>query len=214
MSEDQIQRLESRLQALEHEISEIKARPDRLNHRARIEAYQRLWTCRKVTIKSNVRLATPLLLLGEGSITIGDDVVFGYDRDPFFFSGYILIDARHDAHIDIGDGVVINNNSALIAEGEGIALGERTLIAWSVEIFDSDFHDLDPRRRLNGRPATKTVAIGRNVLLGAHCTIFKGSRIGDNSVVGHGSIVNGDIPAGVIAAGSPARVLRPLSQPA
>jgi acetyltransferase-like isoleucine patch superfamily enzyme len=213
MSEDKMDRLESRVEALERELAEIKtARPARMNHRERIEAYRRRWNCRNLTIKGEVRLGTPVLLLGEGSITIGDGVQFGYERDPFFFSGYILIDARRNAHIEIGEGAIINNNTTLIAEGEGIEIGVRALIAWSVEIFDSDFHDLDPRRRLGGQSVTRKVVVGSNALIGAHCAILKGSRIGADSVIGHRSIVTGDIPPGVIAAGSPARVIRPLAQ--
>lgn len=54
------------------------------------------------------------------------------------------------------------------------------------------------------------MVIGRNIFIGAHYAVLKGSRIGADSIIGYGSVVTGDIPAGVVAAGSPARVLRPV----
>jgi maltose O-acetyltransferase len=212
MSEERMRQLEARIEALERELRALRAPPpDPLDNKQRIAAFRRLWTCRKVTVLgSTARMTTPVLLLGEGSITIGDGVQFGYERDQFFLSGYILIDARRDAHIAIGADAVINNNATLIAEGEGIEIGPETLIGASVQIFDTDFHNLDPARRRDPVSPTKKVLIGRNVFLGAHCAVLKGSRIGADSVVGYGSVVTGDIPAGVIAAGSPARVIRPV----
>ncbi len=52
--------------------------------------------------------------------------------------------------------------------------------------------------------------LGQNTLIGAHSAILKGSRIGDDAVIGHGSLVSGEIPPGVVATGRPARVLRSL----
>lgn len=133
------------VKALERELAAVKAAlSDPSNNNQRIEAFRRLWRCRKVTVLGNTaRMTTPVLLLGERSITIGDGVQSGYERDQFFLSGYILIDARRDAHIEIGAGAVINNNSVLIAEGEGIEIGPQALIGASVQIFDTDFHNLD-----------------------------------------------------------------------
>jgi acetyltransferase-like isoleucine patch superfamily enzyme len=54
------------------------------------------------------------------------------------------------------------------------------------------------------------VTIGKNVLVGNHVTILKGVTIGENSVIGNGSVVTKDIPANVIAAGLPCRVIRAL----
>jgi len=56
----------------------------------------------------------------------------------------------------------------------------------------------------------KEVIIGRNVWIGTNTIVLKGFHIGDNSIIGAGSVVNGHIPANVITAGSPARVIRTL----
>jgi len=210
MSEERMRQLEDRMQALERELAAVKAAlPGPLNNTERIASFRRLWSCRNLRVLGNVRLKTPVLLIGEGVITLGEGVEFGYERDQYFLSGYILIDARHNSHIEIGAGTIINNNSVLIAEGEGIEIGQRSLIGSSVEIYDSDFHDLDPERR-SGPSLTKKVVIERNTFIGGRCVVLKGSRIGADSVIGHSSVVSGNIPPGVIAAGVPARVLRPV----
>ncbi len=98
----------------------------------------------------------------------------------------------------------------LKSEGAGIRIGRDGLFGANVEIFDSDFHDLDPPRRTAGTQETAPVEIGDNVFVGMGVRILKGSTIGDDSVIGAGSVVTGAIPAGVIAAGNPARVIREL----
>ena len=77
-------------------------------------------------------------------------------------------------------------------------------------IFDSDFHELHPDRRRGGTPRMAPVVLEENVFVGDHAIILKGVTIGADSVIGAGSVVTGSIPPGVIAAGNPARVVRPL----
>jgi maltose O-acetyltransferase len=79
-----------------------------------------------------------------------------------------------------------------------------------VQILDSDFHDLHPDRRRGGRPAMAPVHLEENVFIGDGTKILKGVTIGRDSVIGAGSVVTRSIPAGVIAAGNPARVVRDL----
>jgi acetyltransferase-like isoleucine patch superfamily enzyme len=79
-----------------------------------------------------------------------------------------------------------------------------------VYIYDSDSHELDPRRRRGGTPAKAQVTLGENVFVGDRSLILKGVEIGAHSVIGAGSVVVSSIPEGVIAAGNPARVIREL----
>ncbi|HEX3972773.1 MAG TPA: acyltransferase [Stellaceae bacterium] len=212
MPDEQVQRLEGRIVALERELADLRQSMSQPMQTARIERYRKRWNCGNLTMKGDIRCMVPVLFLGEGSISIGANVLFGWNRDPFFFDGgYILIDARNNAHIEIGDDVTINNNCAIIAEGEGVSIGTRSMIGWSVEIFDSDFHDLHPARRRSGVSVTRKVTLGQNTLIGAHSVILKGSRIGDDAVIGHGSLVSGEIPPRVVAAGRPARTIRQIS---
>jgi acetyltransferase-like isoleucine patch superfamily enzyme len=89
----------------------------------------------------------------------------------------------------------------------GITLGNNVRCGGNVTITDSDWHPEDPRSGKN-RP----VVIGDNVWLGAHSVVLKGSRIGKNTLIGAGSIVAGEIPPNVIAAGNPCKVIRSLSE--
>jgi hypothetical protein len=81
-------------------------------------------------------------------------------------------------------------------------------LAAGVYITDADWHDIYDRTLPIGQ--TSPVVLGENVWIGDSSIVCKGVTIGENSVVGAGSVVTGDIPANVIAAGSPARVIRPL----
>jgi maltose O-acetyltransferase len=180
--------------------------------RPRIWKYRALSTCSRAT-GSPIR-RQPVLLLGPGRIEIGRDVQFGWPTSEGFHTGYCHVEAcAPDAVIEIGDGAEINNSVFIKSEGPGIVIGRHALLGSRVVIYDSDFHELDPRRRRGGRPAMGRVELGENVFIGDRVMILKGVEIGADSVVGAGSVVTGSIPAGVIAVGNPARVVRELDAP-
>lgn len=154
----------------------------------------------------------PLLLLGPGAITIGRDVEFGWPTSQGFHNGYCHVEASTpESRIEIGDGAQINNNVFIKSEGPGITIGAHALLGSWVCIYDSDFHELAPGRRRTGTPAKAAVELESNVFIGDRVLIMKGVRVGADSVIGAGSVVTRTIPAGVIAAGNPARVVRKLS---
>lgn len=113
--------------------------------------------------------------------------------------------------IEIGSGSGISG-SVLVAE-QSIRLGKNVLVGVGCRILDTDFHPLDAAERSRGtRGPTAPVVLEDNVWLGMNVTVLKGVRIGCGSVVGAGSIVVHDIPAGVLAGGNPARVIRKLEK--
>lgn len=178
-------------------------------HRARIWKYQALGSCERVSGRPVI--LQPVLFLGPGSIVLGERVQFGWPRSPLFHTGYCHVEAStRAARIEIGDGAEINNNAFIKSEGPGIRIGARALIGSFVEILDSDFHDLRAKRRRDGVPRMQAVELGEDVFVGDGVKILKGSIVGAHSVIGAGSVVTGAIPAGVIAAGSPARVIGEL----
>jgi acetyltransferase-like isoleucine patch superfamily enzyme len=181
----------------------------RLVQTPRIWKYQALSDCAHV---SGAPIALqPVLLIGEGRITIGSGVEFGFPTSVAFYSGYCHVEASvSDSVIEFGDGAQINNNVFIKSEGPGIRIGAAALLGSFVTILDSDFHELDPRRRRGGQPAMGPVQLGENTFIGDGTRILKGVSIGANSVVGAGSVVTSSIPEGVIAAGNPARVIRAL----
>lgn len=118
-------------------------------------------------------------------------------RPPFFCDyGY---------NISIGHGVFLNFNCVLL-DVTFIEIGDRTQIGPAVQIYAAD-HPRDPAARLtnleNGRP----VRIGANVWIGGGAVILPGVTIGDDAIIGAGSIVTRDVPSGATVAGNPARPL-------
>jgi maltose O-acetyltransferase len=182
-----------------------------LFQRPRIWKYRALSTCPHVT--GTPVVLQPLLLLGPGRISIGAGVEFGWGRSDGFFTGYCHLEASTgESTIEIGNGAMINNNAFFKSEGPGIRIGPRALLGSSVCIYDSDFHELDPRRRTTGVPKMAAVELAANVFIGDRALILKGVRIGEDSVIGAGSVVTTSIPSGVVAAGNPARVVRELDE--
>lgn len=148
------------------------------------------------------------------SLTIGDNVTINSN----FFSNLLglyqrtIIVARGEAEIRIGDGAGISG-STIYARKE-IFLGKNVLVGANVKIMDNDFHSLDVSERNAGmvdKLQCKPVHIGDNVFIGCNSIILKGTEIGENSVVGAGSVVCGSFPANVVIAGNPAKVIRHLS---
>jgi maltose O-acetyltransferase len=175
----------------------------------RILKYRLLSTCRNVT--GTPIALQPILFVGPGEVALGEGVQFGWKNSPFFYSGYCHVEVINaGARIEIGDRTEFNNNLMLKSEGAGIKIGKDCLFGAEVQVFDSNFHDTDPSRRGAGTQKKAPVEIGDNVFVGMGVKILKGVTIGDNSVIGAGAVVSKSIPAGVIAAGNPARVIREL----
>lgn len=114
-----------------------------------------------------------------------------------------------------GQGSIHIGDYCLIAPGveitaaKSIIIGANTMIAAECSINDCDWHGLYNRTR--PFRCTKPVVLGNNVWLGARVMVNKGVTIGDNSVIGAGSVVTSDIPPNVVAAGNPARVVKELN---
>lgn len=156
-------------------------------------------------------IMAPIHATGPGLI-VAHGACLGYVPSPFAFDRCISIEARTaDSSVIFRPGVMLNNGAVLISIGPGIEIGENSLIGPDVHIFDSDFHHLDPERRKSGIPAMGRVEIGRNVFVGDRVTILRGVAIGDDSVIAAGSVVTTDVPPGVVAGGSPCRVIRGLA---
>ena len=72
-------------------------------------------------------------------------------------------------------------------------------------------HSLDSEERINGAIIPEPITIGDRVWIGGDTTILSGVTIGDDTVIGSGSVVTKDIPAGVVAAGNPCKVIRKIT---
>lgn len=185
-------------------------RMGRIYQHMRVKWYRQMWSA---PVHGKPRMVTPALVVGPGEVVFGSDVTLGWMLSPGALSGgYTYIEARSaESKIKIGDGSHLNNCVCLISEGPGIALGSRCLLGVGVHISDSDFHPLDPARRGSDPPGMARVAIGDDVFIGTNALILKGTTIGNCSVVGAGAVVSGHVPAGVIVAGNPAAIVRPIT---
>ena len=120
-----------------------------------------------------------------------------------FFPG-VRLECWRGARIGIGDGTYLNRNTEVTALGS-VSIGRGCMIGRDVIIMDSDQHAM-PGEKLEIAP----VSIEDGVWIGARAMVLKGVRIGRGSVIGAGAIVTRSIPAGSIAVGQPARVIREL----
>jgi len=122
----------------------------------------------------------------------------------------ILSTLNENAEIIIGDGVGMSGTS--VVAYKRISIGSKTLLGTNTNVWDTDFHPVDPLTRLShndlGHSRSEQITIGENVWVGANTTILGGSVIGSNSVIGAMSLVKGVIPESSVSAGVPARVKR------
>ena len=113
-------------------------------------------------------------------------------------------------HVYLGDYFYANFNLTIIDDGE-VHIGDLTMIGPNVTISTAA-HPIHPGLRRLAAQYNKPVTVKRNVWIGAGCIILPGVTIWENSVIGAGSVVSRDIPANVVAFGTPCRVVRPIDE--
>jgi maltose O-acetyltransferase len=112
-------------------------------------------------------------------------------------------------YVHLADGVFLNYDCILLDVCE-IRIGARSQLGPRVQLLTAT-HPLDPAQRAAGWESGAPVSIGADVWIGAGALILPGVSVGDGSVIGAGSVVTEDVPAGVLAVGAPARVVRPVA---
>lgn len=139
-------------------------------------------------------------LLKEMFAEIGENC---YIEPPFHanFGGH---------HCHFGKNVYANYNLTAVDDTH-IYVGDNTMIAPNV-ILASAAHPLDPEERRKGYQYNQPVHIGKNCWLGAGVIVVPGVNIGDDTVIGAGSVVTKDIPSGVVAVGNPCRVIKEVKK--
>lgn len=113
-------------------------------------------------------------------------------------------------HIKVGKNFFANYNCTMLDVGK-ITFGDNCLLAPNVAIYTAG-HPIHPDSRNSLYEYGIDVTIGNNVWLGGNVVVCPGVTIGDNCVVGAGSVVTKDIPAWSIAAGNPCRVIRKITE--
>ncbi len=174
----------------------------------------------KLFLKLNkVRYQKGLRLVGrpfifrypKAKLSIGENVSI----NSSFLSNMIglyqrtIIVARDEAFVSIGNDCGISG--ATIYARKEITIGDHVLVGANTKIFDNDFHPLDAEARNANdfsKLECKPVRIGNNVFIGCNCIILKGTTLGDNCIVGAGSVVHGTFPANSVIAGNPAKIIK------
>ncbi|MCD7973184.1 MAG: sugar O-acetyltransferase [Candidatus Azobacteroides sp.] len=135
------------------------------------------------------------ILLGKS----GNDFII----EPPFYCDY-------GYNIEIGENFFANMN-LVILDGAKVTIGKNTFIAPNVSIYTAG-HPLDVEQRNQGLEYAYPVAIGDNVWIGGNVVVLPGVTIGNNAVIGAGSIVTKDIPENALAMGNPCKVVRFITE--
>ena len=113
-------------------------------------------------------------------------------------------------HVHLGSNIYANAGLKLVDDTH-IYIGDNTMLGPNVVLATAG-HPIDPELRSRGLQYNLPVHIGRNCWLGAGVIVMPGVTIGDNTVIGAGSVVTKDIPSGVVAVGNPCKVLREVGE--
>jgi maltose O-acetyltransferase len=122
--------------------------------------------------------------------------------EPPFYCDY-------GTQITLEDGAYLNMGCILL-DPAPIHIGRQAFLGPGVQLL-TPTHPLSPAERVAGPEAARAITIGARVWLGGGVVVCPGVTVGEGTTIGAGSVVTRDIPAGVLAAGNPCRVLRPLS---
>jgi acetyltransferase-like isoleucine patch superfamily enzyme len=181
-----------------------------------LQIYKRLYPNLRVGINPKIwgRFQVTMHAPFESQVLLGDNLHMVSDRSR---AGITLFSpckftTMGKGCIVVGDDVQLNGTA--ISSRKRVEVGAGSLIAPNCIIVDSDFHVIWPPENRGHSDSTgedRAVMIGKNVWLGLNVVVLKGVTIGDNTIIGAGSVVSSDIPANVIAAGTPARVVRELT---
>jgi maltose O-acetyltransferase len=155
---------------------------------------QRILTRYNATLPDEAE--TRATLLGELFGAVGDHAVI----QPRFACDY-------GVNIRAGRNLFVNYGCVFLDCGL-IVLGDDVQIGPSVQIYTAT-HPLDPALRRSGLEAARPVRVGHNVWIGGAAILLPGVTLGDDAVVGAGSVVTADVPAGEVVVGNPARPRRP-----
>ncbi|HOQ11005.1 MAG: putative acetyltransferase [Spirochaetes bacterium ADurb.Bin218] len=147
----------------------------------------------------NVVVYGPNIHLGKNCVIVGADG-FRTTLTTVSYNG-------HQGSIKIGDNVLIMNGVRVSSASE-IVIGDDCMLANFCYIMDADWHDIYDRTSSPGK--TAPVILERGVWVGDSAIICKGVRIGENSIIGAGSVVRKDVPPNCVVIGNPARVVKKL----
>lgn len=158
---------------------------------------------KKASFGKKFRVQGLMKISGPGKVQFGDNVLvcgLGHPVTPFTH--------HKDAVIKIGSNSFVNGTR--FGCRTSITIGEYAILG-DARILDTDFHSINPDRwSPDAIIESAPITIGNNVWVGANTAILKGVIIGDNSVVGFGSVLSRSIPGNCVVAGNPATIIKQI----
>ena len=130
--------------------------------------------------------------------------LFGKTKKRFLIEQPFYCDYGYN--IEIGENFYANMNCTIL-DAAKVTFGDNVFIAPGCGFYTAG-HPLDAGQRNRGLEYARPITIGDNVWIGAQACVLPGVTIGNNSVIGAGSVVTKDIPANVVAAGNPCRIIK------
>ena len=150
------------------------------------------------------------------SIKIGEGTVLNSSPSSNLLGLYqrIIIVARYGGKIEIGEHCGISGST--IYSWDSIKIGKYTKVGANCKIIDNDFHPVELEYRhkaLNEQYAKRApIVIGNDCFIGMNSIILKGTTLGNNVIVGAGSVVHGSFPDNCIIAGNPAKIVKRIDE--
>ena len=135
------------------------------------------------------------------------EAILGKTGEQFTINAPFWCDFGYN--IEVGENFYANHG-CVILDGAKVTFGDNVFVAPNCG-FHTAGHPLDVEQRNQGLEYAYPITIGDNVWIGAGVTVLPGVTIGNNAVIGAGSVINRDIPDGVVAAGNPCRVIRRIT---
>jgi acetyltransferase-like isoleucine patch superfamily enzyme len=167
--------------------------------------FREVWAARRALRKCThvgryVRLRGRVWVSNQGTITIGERVTF------IGTAVRIELVAGPGAVLEIGARTVVNYGTAISAH-QHVHIGARCHLGWYTNILDNNFHDIVHH---DHTPPSRPVIIGDDVWIAGQVIILPGVTIGDQAIIGAGSVVRENVPARTIVMGNPAKVIARL----
>lgn len=134
--------------------------------------------------------------------------LFGKTKGNFTIVSPFFCDYGYN--IEIGENFFMNMD-CVILDGAKVKFGDNVFVAPQCGFYTAG-HPLDVERRISGLEYALPITVGNNVWIGAHVCVLPGVSIGDNTVIGAGSVVTKNIPANVLAYGNPCKVIREITE--